>query len=36
LKLKGVKVDNEEALRVLVDENHDIDAKVNEGIVHIF
>lgn len=36
LKLKGVKVDNEGALRALSDENSNVDAKITEdGVVHI-
>lgn len=36
LKLKGVKVDNEVALRALSDENSNVDAKITEdGVVHI-
>lgn len=36
LKLKGVKVENEAALRALSDENSNVDAKITEdGVVHI-
>ncbi len=35
LKLKGVKIDNENELRILADDNHDTDAKLLNGVLHI-
>lgn len=35
LKLKGVKVDNEDKLRDLVDEHKDVSVSLKEGVVHM-
>jgi hypothetical protein len=35
LKLRGVKVENEEQINSLVNNNENIDIKINDGIVHI-
>ncbi len=35
LKLKGVKVDHEDKLRDLIDENKDVNASLREGVVHM-
>jgi hypothetical protein len=35
IKLKGVKVDNEDKLRTMVDENKDVDVRFKDGVVHL-
>lgn len=35
LDLRGVKLDHEDKLKTLIDENKDVDVKVKEGIVHL-
>ena len=35
LKLKGVKVEHEDKLRTLIDDNKDVDVKLKDGVVHL-
>lgn len=35
LKLKGVKVENEEQINRIMDDDRDIEVRLNEGVVNI-
>jgi very-short-patch-repair endonuclease len=35
LKLKGVKVEQEDKLRTLIDDSKDVDVKLKDGVVHL-